>query len=108
MPILIILIESDLPEEKDMSAIYRIYNLRTDMTYLGKTDDSEGICASERFRLDLGMHACSSLQKDYTETGLELFVIEIIKECAHEELGTAFEKIKKEYSERGISFYLEG
>lgn len=89
-----------------MSAgIYRIFNLKTDETFLGKCQNTDSVCASERFKLDLGLHPCQSLQKDYSETGLELFTIEVMKECAHEDLDTEYESMRKGMLTSGVSFY---
>lgn len=86
--------------------IYRIYNLKTDRTYLAASEDIAKSAAAERFQLDLGMHSCRSLQEDYTTTGLELFVIEPVKEAGKEEsLPSLLEKVKEELREKGITFY---
>lgn len=87
-------------------ALYRIYNLKTDATFFGISDDAENVCASERFMLDLGMHPCASLQKDYTDTGLELFVIEIVTAADDEKSLTARKaELEKELEARGIEVY---
>ncbi len=72
--------------------IYRIRNLKTDAVYYAKCDDVTSIAAKERFRLDLGMHQCAPLQKDYSETGLELFVIEVVCECSEDELDSRLDQ----------------
>lgn len=65
--------------------IYIIRNLKSDQVYLGKSENLLKSMSDERFRLDLGMHPCASLQEDYTKTGLELFVIEPVKEAGAED-----------------------
>ena len=55
------------------SGVVEIRNLKTDKVWLFWADDIAQESARQRFRLDLGMHECPSLQKDYTETGLEVF-----------------------------------
>ena len=90
-----------------MWALYQIYNLKTDKTYLNISNDPESVCASERFKLDLGMHPCTSLQDDYTTTGLEVFVIEVLetfedKDVAKEKL----EEVKAEKLSQGLDFYI--
>ena len=85
--------------------VYRIYNLKTDMTYLGVSDDVENVAAKERFSLDLGMHPCSSLQDDYTKTGLELFVIEIMATCPQDGLETCRDGIRMRLESTGCRFY---
>ena len=89
----------------NMKTLYRIYNLKTDASYFA-ISSSGNICAQERFRLDLGMHPCKSLQDDYTKTGLELFVIETIKESDEtEELITLKAKLEKQLEDKGIDIY---
>lgn len=86
--------------------IYRIYNLKTDRTYLAASEDIAKSAAAERFQLDLGMHSMRSLQEDYTTTGLELFVIEPVKEAEPEEdLQALLGKVREELQEKGIPFY---
>lgn len=65
--------------------IYIIRNLKSDQVYLGKSENLLKSMSDERFRLDLGMHPCASLQEDYAKTGLELFVIEPLKEAGSED-----------------------
>lgn len=55
------------------SGVVEIRNLRTDRVWLFWADDIARESAAQRFKLDLGMHECASLQKDYAETGLEVF-----------------------------------
>jgi len=61
------------------SGVVEIRNLKTDMVWLFWADDYTADCASQRFKLDLGMHECASLQKDYTLTGLEVFRFDLIE-----------------------------
>ena len=55
------------------SGVVALRNLKTDKVYLFFSQDIKKDCVDMRFKLDLGMHPCMSLQKDYTETGLEVF-----------------------------------
>ena len=55
------------------SGVVALRNLKTDRVYLFFSEDIPKDCAAMRFTLDLGLHPCQSLQKDYTETGLEVF-----------------------------------
>ena len=38
-----------------------------------------------RFKLDMGMHPCKSLQDDYTNTGLEVFRFDTVEETTDKE-----------------------
>ncbi|MBQ0071099.1 MAG: hypothetical protein KBS81_04480, partial [Spirochaetales bacterium] len=58
-----------------------IRNLKTDEVFLMKTEDAVKSYKDERFKLDLMMHPNKSLQKAYTDLGLELFTIEIETEA---------------------------
>ncbi len=60
------------------SGIVAIRNLKTDRCYLFYADNIQEENTKQRFALDLGMHECASLQKDYTETGLEVFRFETV------------------------------
>jgi hypothetical protein len=64
------------------SGVVEIRNLKTDRVWLFWADDVAGESASQRFKLDLGMHECASLQKDYTETGLEVFRFDLVEETS--------------------------
>ena len=55
------------------SGVVALRNLKTDKVYLFYSNDIKKDCVDMRFKLDLGMHPCASLQKDYAETGLEVF-----------------------------------
>ena len=55
------------------SGVVALRNLKTDKVYLFFSNDIKKDCVDMRFKLDLGMHPCASLQKDYSETGLEVF-----------------------------------
>ena len=64
------------------SGVVEIRNLQTDKVWLFWADDIETDCAKVRFRLDLGMHECRSLQQDYSETGLELFRFDVVEKTS--------------------------
>ena len=91
---------------KKEKGIFRIYNLKTDKSYFGITKDIIKTRAEQRFMLDLGAHPCLELQNDYTSTGLELFVIDLVNKCEKEdELSALLEKTIKSYIEKGITLY---
>lgn len=64
------------------SGVVEIRNLKTDKVWLFWADDVAQESASQRFKLDLGMHECATLQKDYTETGLEVFRFDLVEETS--------------------------
>ena len=64
------------------SGVVEIRNLKTDKVWLFWADGVAQESASQRFKLDLGMHECASLQKDYTETGLEVFRFDLVEETS--------------------------
>ena len=64
------------------SGVVEIRNLKTDRIWLFWADEYTTDCASQRFKLDLGMHECASLQKDYTEIGLEVFRFDLVEETS--------------------------
>lgn len=91
------------------SGVYRIYNLKSDRSYLSTTTDINKTRAEERFKLDLGMHPCKALQEDYTRTGLEVFVIELVREEKDlSKLESLLEEVKKEFITSGIELYQQG
>ena len=61
------------------SGIVALRNLRTDRVYLFYSEDIRKDCIDMRFKLDMGMHPCRSLQTDYTETGLEVFRFDTVE-----------------------------
>lgn len=61
------------------SGVVALRNLKTDKVYLFFSKDIKKDCVDMRFKLDLGMHHCASLQKDYTQTGLEVFRFDTIE-----------------------------
>ena len=61
--------------------IISIRNLRSGRMLLLATEDAVASFPQERFALDLGMHRARELQKDYEETGLELFSIDLDTEA---------------------------
>ncbi len=88
------------------AGVYAVRNLRTDMTYLGTTEDIIKTRADERFSLDLGIHPCARLQEDYSKTGLELFTIDLVRKKEDgQDLSALLEMTKKEYLDKGITLY---
>ena len=91
---------------KTARGVYRIYNLKTDRSYFGTTEDIVRTRAEERFRLDLGLHSSRELQKDYSETGLELFVIDMAREAEEgESLPLLLDEVIAEATAAGLSLY---
>jgi len=80
------------------SGVVEIRNLKTDKVWLFWADDYTPDCASQRFKLDLGMHECTSLQEDYTRTGLEVFRFELIEQTTDRNRLSALQKqISEQY-----------
>ncbi len=61
------------------AGVVALRNLKTDKVYLFYSRDIKVDCVSMRFKLDLGMFPCRSLQDDYTKTGLEVFRFDTIE-----------------------------
>lgn len=61
------------------SGVVAIRNLKTDYVWLYWADDIQKANVDNRFKLDMGIHQCASLQEDYTATGLEVFRFETVK-----------------------------
>ena len=59
--------------------VVALRNLTTDRVYLFYSEDIKKDCVDMRFQLDLGMHPCAELQKDYAETGLEVFRFDTVE-----------------------------
>ena len=68
-------------EELYVRGLISIRNLLSGKVYLTATEDAVNDITKERFSLDLGSHRSAELQKDYSETGLELFSIDLEKEA---------------------------
>jgi len=86
--------------------VYRIYNLKTDKTYLKAAEDMAKAEAEDRFKLDLGMHSNRALQEDYSATGLELFVFETYREAEEgDDLEKLLTKCIDEAKERKLELY---
>lgn len=86
--------------------LFQIRNLQDDSSYFGISDDTEGFAAAERFKLDLGMHQCAQLQEAYSKIGLELFVIEELKESDDkEELARLREELASTLTAKGITVF---
>ena len=91
---------------KPVRGILSIRNLLTGRVYLAATEDAVKDIQKERFALDLGSHGSEELQKDYSETGLELFSIDLEREAGpDEDLAELLEKAAGEYIAEGISLY---
>lgn len=59
--------------------IVALRNLKTDKVFLFFSHDIKKDCIDMRFKLDLGMHPCKSLQADYFTTGLEVFRFDTVE-----------------------------
>lgn len=87
-------------------AICVIRNLKTERSYLYKTEDAVKSYSDERFKLDLGMHPNRELQREYTSLGLELFQIEIETEAGEEDdLESLLEERKNFFLTKGKKLY---
>ncbi|MCR4675798.1 MAG: hypothetical protein K5634_01040 [Sphaerochaetaceae bacterium] len=64
------------------SGIVEIRNLKNDRCYLFYADDMQDEIVKQRFNLDLGIHPCEELQRDYTQTGLEVFRFDAVEETS--------------------------
>lgn len=64
--------------ENKNSGVVAITNLLTGKKWLYYANDIISENAEMRFQLDLGLHPCAELQKDYSEIGLELFCFETL------------------------------
>lgn len=76
------------------TGIVALRNLKTDKVYLFFSHDIKKECVDMRFKLDLGMHPCKSLQSDYTTTGLEVFRFDTVELTEDE---GRLDQIKGEY-----------
>ena len=86
--------------------ILRVRNLLTGRCYLTKSEDFVKSLKDIRFSLDLGFFENDELQKDYEETGLELFSIESVFVAENgEDLDPLLEKYTSEYREKNIPLY---
>lgn len=79
------------------SGVVALRNLKTDQVYLFYAEDIAKECVDMRFKLDMGMHPCESLQKDYTETGLEVFRFDTVEITDRK---TRLEELDSQYPKR--------
>lgn len=70
-------------------------NLKTDRVYLFYSEDIENDCIKMRFDLDLGLHSCAELQRDYEQTGLEVFRFDTLEETKDKRRLEYFKEINK-------------
>lgn len=99
-------IEELFTRNRPVRGILSIKNMLTGRTYLTATEDAVADIKKERFALDLGSHVSDELQKDYSETGLELFSIDLeIEAGPDDDLKALLDKTAREYTEKGISLY---
>ena len=87
--------------------IIKIENMLSGRIFLVKSTDVVKDYSKIRFSLDLGTFENSSLEEDYTKTGLELFDIALDAEADDEKsLDALLEERKKHYSFLRKDFYL--
>lgn len=99
-------IEELYTRDKPVRGLISIRNLLSGKVYITATEDAVNDITKERFSLDLGTHRSADLQKDYSETGLELVSIDLEKEAGSgDDLSTLLEMTEKEYQDRGIILY---
>lgn len=99
-------IPKEFLRQDKIRAVCIIRNLKTDESYLYKTEDAVKSYSDERFKLDLGMHQNRALQEAYSSLGLELFIIEIDKEAeAGENLDSLLEERKSFFQKSGKKLY---
>ena len=99
-------IEELFTRNKAVRGILSVRNLLTGQIYLTATEDAVRDIRKERFSLDLGTHRSAELQKDYSETGLELFSIDLEREADEtEDLSDLLAWTVKEYEEKGVRIY---
>ena len=80
--------------------IISIKNLTNGKIFLTVTENALKAFKNERFALDMGMHDCQELQEEYTETGLEVFVIELDQEAGKDDDLTVLLEERKDYYRR--------
>ena len=86
--------------------ILRIRNLLTGRCYLTKSEDFVKSLKEIRFSLDLGFFENDELQKDYEETGLELFSIESVFVAENgEDLDVLLAEYRTRYIDEEIPLY---
>ncbi len=84
------------------SGVVALRNLKTDMVYLFFSHDIKKDCIDMRFKLDLGMHPCESLQRDYMHIGLEVFRFDTVELTEDE---SRLEALRLELLKRGEKLY---
>lgn len=89
-----------------MRGIIKIFNLKNDKVFFTDSENVEKDIISIRFKLDLSMYPCKSLQEEYTSLGLELFTIELEREAQDDEdLKSLLSNVEKEYELKNYVFY---
>ena len=92
--------------EDGIIGIIKIENMLTGNFLLAKSIDCIADCRKIRFSLDLGAYPQYALQKDYEETGLELFDISIAAEAnKKEDLDDLLETTKTLLEKKGKKSY---
>lgn len=99
-------IPKEFLREGKIRGIVSIRNLKTDEIHLYPSEDAVASFGKERFKLDLGMHSVKSLQKAYSDLGLELFLFSLDAEAAEgEDLSELLKKRIEYWKEKGSRFY---
>ncbi|MCF0237166.1 MAG: hypothetical protein HUK24_01095 [Sphaerochaetaceae bacterium] len=82
------------------SGIVALVNLKTDKTFFFFSKNINNDIVNMRFSLDLGLHKCINLQKDYSQIGLEVFRFDTVEITEDEQrLNFWKEKAKEEGKE---------
>lgn len=58
---------------------FTLTNLKTEKTYHFEAEDAKKAIVDMRFKLDMGVFPDMDLQKEYTDTGLEVFRFDIVE-----------------------------
>ncbi len=67
-------------ERTKPSGIFQIRNAANGKVFLGSSLNLEGVLNGQRFRLDTKSHPNAALQADWTSSGADAFVFEILEE----------------------------
>lgn len=85
--------------------IVKVENMLSGKILLLKSFDVVNEYKNIRFSLDMGTFDNVDLQKDYEETGLELFDISLDKECSKENIDETLNDRETYYKSQGRLFY---
>ena len=77
---------TELYEFRPICGIYKIENKETGRVYIGQSIHIIHRLASHTKDLSNGKHSNSGFLEDFLKCGLSVFTVEILEECAREEL----------------------